>query len=243
MRHSLATYQNKQAVHRPCKQDTRQNPPDGAWRGVGWPTENMSDTPGHPQGAGQKFYITQQAKDCKRKDKGKKKTDGPPSQTPSKQPITTARSSGKMAGPRPPNKATITANQDAKLANIAPPTTVPATLSAFQKTPAAILQTLHSTAPTLAMSMAIRTRAATLHAANNALTTEDTVPGNQGKPLVPRVTKRAQTIRSPPSQCPTTTTTSATHEPTANQELVAERQMPVRLGFGYLSRGGKGDLM
>ena len=109
----------------------------------------------------------------------------------SKQPIITARSSGILVGPPSPDKATITADQDAELANIAPPTTVPTILSAFQKTLAAISQTLRLTALTLAMSTAIKTRAATLRTAKNAPTIKDAVPGNQGKSLVPQVTKHA----------------------------------------------------
>ena len=161
-----------------------------------------------------------------------------------------------MARPLPPNKATITANQDAELANIAPPTTVPAMPSASQKTPAAILQTLRSMAPTLAMSIAIRMHAMTLRAANNALTTKDAVLGNQGKPLVLQVTKRAQTIGSLLSQRPITMTTSATHGPTAKQKRVAELQTPpvlmtndnppgiaLRLASGYLSGKSRGGLI
>ena len=65
-------------------------------------------------------------------------------------------------------------------------------------------------------------------AASNAPATKDTMPGNinQDKPSVPLVTKSAQTIGSLLSQCPTTTTTSATNRPTAKQKLVAKRQTP-----------------
>ena len=133
-------------------------------------------------------------KDRKRKDKGKRKADGPPSQTPSKQPITTARSFGKLARPLLPDKTITITYQNAEPANIASPTTVSATLLASQKTWAAISQTLRSTAPMLAMSTAIRMRAATLRAVNKASTTKDAVPSNQGKPLVPQVIKHAQTI-------------------------------------------------
>ena len=97
----------------------------------------------------------------------------------------------------------------------------------FKKLRGVILQTLRSTAPTLAMSMAITARAATLRAPNNALTTEDAVPGNQGKPLVPRVIKRAQTIGLQLSQCPTTMTTSATHGLTAQKKLIAKCKTPL----------------
>ena len=167
-------------------------------------------------------------KNRERNNKGKRKANSSLSQTPSKQPVTTTRSSSKLAGPPPPNKATTTANQNPELANIASPTTVPAMLSASQKTLAAILQALRPTAPTLAMSTTIKTRAATLHTAKNAQATEDTVLGNvnQDKPSVLLVTKRTQTIGSSLSQRPTTTITSATHRPTTKQEPVAKRQMP-----------------
>ena len=44
--------------------------------------------------------------DWERKNKDKKKADGPPSKTPSKQPGTTARFSGKLTAPFLPDKAT-----------------------------------------------------------------------------------------------------------------------------------------
>ena len=111
--------------------------------------------------------------DCKQKAKGKKKADSPsPQDILSKQPVTTAGHSSKLAAPLPPNKTTTTAAQDIELTNAMSPTAVPATPSVPLKTLATLLQRLRQTAPTLTMITAIRTRSAALHAAHSVSTTE-----------------------------------------------------------------------
>ena len=124
------------------------------------------------------LHYTASNKTASAKSKAKEKPMAPPSQMPSNRLVTTARSFGKSVTLLLPNKATTTADQDTKLANIASSTTVPAMPSTSQKTLAAILQALRQTAPALAMLTAIKTRATTMRAANNASVTKDAAPGN-----------------------------------------------------------------
>ena len=126
--------------------------------------------------------------DHKQKTKGKKKAHGPPPQNMlSKQPVTTAASSSKLAAPLLPDKTTATAAQDFELANVMSPTAIPATLSAPSKTPSALPQALRQRAPTLTIATAIRMRSAALCATRSPLTTKHAGPKNAGhnKPRAP----------------------------------------------------------